>query len=76
VSASETDAKEPGPVTLLTSESGAGWRKNEARPLVALSALTFLVGQQEGHPVCKKLSGVMLAWLSVWGEMQICIWLS
>jgi len=31
-------------------------------------------GQQEGHLICKKkLSGAMLAWLSVWGEMQICI---
>jgi len=34
--------------------------------------LTLLVGQQEGHLACKKLSGGMLAWLSVWGEMQIC----
>ena len=25
--------------------------------LVAFSALTLLVGQQEGHPACKKLSG-------------------
>jgi len=24
----------------------------------------LLVGQQEGHPACKKLSGGMLAWLS------------
>jgi len=24
-------------------------------------------------PACKKLSGGMLAWLAVWGEMQICI---
>jgi len=31
--------------------------------LFAFSALTSLVGQQEGHPVCKKLSGGMLAWL-------------
>ena len=30
----------------------------------AFSALTLLVGQQEGHPACKKLSGGMLAWLS------------
>jgi len=30
------------------------------------SALTLLVGQQEGHPACKKLSGGVLAWLSVW----------
>jgi len=27
--------------------------------------LTLLVGQQEGHPACKKLSGEVLAWLSV-----------
>jgi len=26
--------------------------------------LTLLVGRQEGHPACKKLSGGMLAWLS------------
>ena len=38
------------------------------------SALTLLVGRQEEHPACKKLSGVVLAWLSVWSEVQICIW--
>jgi len=27
-------------------------------------ALTLLVGQQEGHPACKKLSGGVLVWLS------------
>jgi len=32
----------------------------------AFSALTLLVGRQEGHPACKKLSGGMLVWLSVW----------
>jgi len=32
------------------------------------------VGRQEGHPACKKLSGGVLAWLSVWGEVQACIW--
>jgi len=26
------------------------------------SALTLLVGRQEGHPACKKLSGGVLAW--------------
>jgi len=26
----------------------------------------LLVGRQEGHPACKKLSGGVLAWLSVW----------
>ena len=30
----------------------------------AFSALTLLVGRQEGHPACKKLSAGMLAWLS------------
>jgi len=40
----------------------------------AFSALTLLVLWQEGHPVCKKLSGGVLAWLSVWSEVQICIW--
>jgi len=42
----------------------------------AFSALTLLVGRQEGHPACKKLSGGIPAWLPVWGEVQICIWLS
>jgi len=36
--------------------------------LLALSALTLLVGWQEGHLACKKLSGGVLAWLSVWSE--------
>jgi len=39
----------------------------------AFSALTLLVGRQEGHPACKKLSSEVLAWLSVWSEVQICI---
>jgi len=39
----------------------------------AFSALTLLVGRQEGHPACKKLSGGVLAWLSVWSDVQTCI---
>jgi len=35
----------------------------------AFSALTLWVGWQEGHPAYKKLSGAVLAWLSVWDEM-------
>jgi len=31
----------------------------------AFSASMLLVGRQEGHPACKKLSGGVLAWLSV-----------
>jgi len=30
------------------------------RLVFAFSALTLLVGRQEGHPVCKKLSGEVL----------------
>jgi len=36
----------------------------------AFSVLMLLVGRQKGHPACKKLSGGLLAWLSVWSEMQ------
>jgi len=39
----------------------------------AFSALTLLVGWQEGRMACKKLSGGVLAWLSVWSEVQTCI---
>jgi len=39
----------------------------------AFSALTLLVGRQEGHPACKKQSGGVLVWLSVWSKVQTCI---
>jgi len=32
----------------------------------AFSALMLLVGRQEGHPACKKLSSGVLEWISVW----------
>jgi len=32
----------------------------------------LLVGRQQGHLACKKLSGRVLMWLSVWGEVQVC----
>jgi len=38
----------------------------------AFSALALLVGWQEGHSARKKLSGGVLAWLSVWSEVQTC----
>jgi len=41
---------------------------------IACVALMLLVGQQEGHPACKKLSGGVLALCSVWDEVRICIW--
>ena len=33
---------------------------------LVFSTLTVLVGCQEGFPACKKVSGEVLAWLSVW----------
>jgi len=43
----------------------------------AFSALTQLVGRQEEHPTCKKISAEVLVWLSVWSKVQIvCIWYS
>ena len=42
--------------------------------LSSVSALALLVGRQEGHPACKKLSVGVLAWLSVWSEVQTCMW--
>jgi len=41
---------------------------------IIFSALMLLVGQQEGHPTCTKLSGGVLAWLSVWSKVQTCMW--
>jgi len=44
------------------------------REIIAFSALTLLVGRQEGRPACKKLISGVLAWLSVWSEVQTYIW--
>jgi len=39
--------------------------------------VTMLSGHQEEYPACKKLGDEVLAWLSVWSEVQvICIWSS
>jgi len=44
---------------------------------VSFSDLTLLVGHQEEHLACKKLSGQVLAWLSLWSKLQmICMWSS
>jgi len=36
----------------------------------AFSVLILVVGRQEGHPACKKLSGGVLAWLFVWARCR------
>jgi len=43
---------------------------------ICLQCFLLLVGWQEGHPACIKLSVGVLALLSVWGEVQICVWSS
>jgi len=35
--------------------------------------IIIIIGLQEGHPACKKLSGGVLAWLSLWSKVQTCI---
>ena len=41
---------------------------------MSFSALTLLVGRQEGHPACKKTEQWGAGVLSVWSEVQTCIW--
>jgi len=65
--------KMPLRVNTQAVEKSKDYNKSSA---FAFRALTLLVGWQQGHPACKKLSGGMLAWLSFWGEVQICIWSS
>ena len=69
-------------LTLVVPEEGAVKRAHvcvyffhfsHIKCVVAFSALTLLFGRQEGHPACKKLSSGVLAWLSVWSEVQTCI---
>jgi len=40
----------------------------------AFSALMLLVGGRKGIQPVKKLSGEVLAWLSLWSKVQTCIW--
>jgi len=45
--------------------------------ILAFSALTLLVGRQEGHPARKNSSDEVLAWLSSGAKCKIaCIWFS
>jgi len=45
--------------------SNNNYYNNTYDNICAFSALTLLVGWQEGHLACKNLSGGMLVWLSV-----------
>jgi len=41
--------------------------------VLAFSALTLLVGRQEEHIRPIKTEWWVVAWLSAWSDMQICI---
>jgi len=44
---------------------------------LAFSALTLLVGCQEGHPARKNLTGEVAGVVIVWSKVQIaCVWFS
>jgi len=66
----------------LVSELGAEcmvpqphhWGAVLSPPAPPPMALTLLAERQDGHLACKKLTGGMLAWLSVCGEVHKCIW--
>jgi len=61
-------------LALLCFSVATEFSANKDLYTVKARALTLLVGRQEGHPACKKQSGGVLAWLSVWSEVQTCIW--
>jgi len=50
-----------GSLTLTAQSVGIQLFHAASRLVFAFSALTLLVGRQEGHPACKKLSGGVLA---------------
>ena len=64
---------ELGPFHLSHLTALAELDSSPYRAILAFSALTLLVGREEGHPTCKKLSSGVLAWLSVWSEVQTCV---
>jgi len=51
----------------------SSWNEPYSSSSFRVSALTLLVGRQEGHPACKKQTGGVLVWLSVWSKVQTCI---
>jgi len=51
-------------------------RSNFISHFTGLQCFDAVGWQQEGHPACKKLSGGVLAWLSVWSKVHACIWSS
>jgi len=56
--------------SLLTTALYLNYLPTYLSYLYAFSALTLLVGRQEEHPACKKLSDEVLTWLSVCSKVQ------
>ena len=76
--AAYSSGTQPRPELITSVRQAAFFRAQEVPIFSGLradtfSALTLLVGRQEGHPTCKKLSGGLLAWLSVCSKVQACI---
>ena len=64
-------------VYFMLSMKHVGWERYNhfflfSFSVSAFSALTLLFGWQEGHMACKNW-GWVLAWLSVWSEVQTCM---
>jgi len=60
---------------LLDVSEFFGYLLHFSSPIIAFCALTLLVGHQEEHLACKKLSDEMLTQLSVCREVHmICMW--
>ena len=57
---------------LVPAHPGSPGKRAVKRVCVCVCVLQLLVGQQEGHPACKKLSGEVLAiWLFVWSDLYM-----
>jgi len=64
-------------VRSASSPSTVLWAFHTIQPSSFDIALTLLAGHQKERLACKKLSDDVVAWLSVWCEVQmICIWSS
>ena len=57
---------------LATADMGNYYLSHILAVLITFSALTLLVGRQEGHPACKKTE-CWDAGVVVWDEVQTCI---
>ena len=60
-------------LTHLTQYHATGLQQSTIPTNTVWNMINWLFGIYN-HPACKKLSSGVLAWLSVWSEVQTCIW--